>query len=358
MRAFGFVTAVAMLSSFASDARAENSFDAKTQVYVDSDHTTVISPLVAISRDAWRGGTVSASYVADVVSSASVDVVSNATKRMTDFRSEISGTVSQKVRATTLSGTYVYSTEHDYASHNAAFSLSQDLLQKNTTLAFGGSFSSNAVGRANDQAFHRSLWTAGASASWTQTINRKTILQLSYSFSYNNGYQASPYRFVRVYDFEAGDVLYKVPETAPSIRLRHAFVAGINRFLGHGVALQGDYRFYFDDWGLVSHTVQLRLLVSIKHVTLRLRERFYYQTGVDFYRPYYTDVQRYMTADRELTTFASNLVGLKLAWRLPFLDRALSAEIKGDFVYYRYREFPLLPHRFGGTAELGLNLVY
>lgn len=349
---------LSLAAALAHPAVADNTFDAKTQIYVDSDHTTVVSPLVAISRDTWRGGTLSASYVADVVSSASIDVVSNATKHMSDFRSEISGSVSQKVRATTIAASYVYSTEHDYASHNASFSLTQDLLQKNTTLAFGAAFSQNTVRRTGDEAFRRELWTAGASGSWTQTLTRKAILQLSYSFSYNNGYQASPYRFVRVYNTDNTDVLYKVPETEPGLRLRHAFVAGVNGFLGRGAVLQGDYRFYFDDWGLQSHTLQLRLLITIKDLTIRIRERFYYQQGVNFYRPYYTEVQQYMTADRELTTFASNLIGLKLSWKLPFLERALAAEVKGDFFYYHYNEFPLLPRRYGGTAEFGLSLVY
>lgn len=352
------------LCALVGPAIADNTFDAKTQIYADSDHTTVVSPLVAISRDTWRGGTLSASYVADVVSSASVDVVSNATKRMTDFRSEISGAIAQKVRATTLTASYVYSTEHDYASHNASFSLSQDLLQKNTTLAFGAAFSQNTVRRSGDESFRRELWTAGASATWTQTLTRKAILQVGYTFSYNNGYQASPYRFVRVYtpdNLDSSDlksVLYKVPETEPGLRLRHAFVAGVNGYLGRHAVLQGDYRFYFDDWGLQAHTIQLRLLLTFKDLTIRLRERFHFQSGVSFYRPYYTEVQQYMTADRELTTFASNLIGLKLTWRLPFLDRALAAEIKGDFVYYHYNEFPLLPQRTGGVAEFGLSLVY
>ncbi len=359
MRALLFCAVGALvLVATPRSGRADNTFDAKTQVYADSDHTVVVSPLVAISRDAWRGGTLSASYVADVVSSASIDVVSNATKKMEDFRSEISGSISQKVRGTTLSASYVYSIEHDYSSHNASFGLSQDLFQKNTTLALGASFSYNAVGRAGDQSFHRSLWTAGASASWTQTITRKTIAQLSYTFSYNNGYQASPYRWVRIYNSDASDVLYKVPEITPGLRYRHAFVLGLNRFLGKGTSLQGDYRIYFDDWGLLSHTLQARLFITIKDLTIRLRERFYYQRGVNFYQPYYQQVQPYMTADRELTTFASNLLGLKLIWKLPFLERALAAEIKGDFLYFHYNEFPLLNRRYGGTAELGLSLVY
>jgi hypothetical protein len=345
------------LCALCARARADDSFTAKTQVYADSDHTTVVSPLVAISRDAWRGGTLGASYVADVVSSASIDVVSNATTHMSDFRSEITGSLTQKLRATTLSASYIYSIEHDYESHTANLGVSQDLFQRNTTLALGLTFVHNAVGRSGDQTFHRQLIVAGAGASWTQVLSRKTIGQLSYTFTFNDGFQASPYRFVPVLG-PMGEVDFKVPETMPDQRYRHAFVAGINQHLFTDSAIQADYRFYFDNWGMKSHTVQLRYFVTWRDVTLRLRERFYYQNAVDFYKPHYDEVEPFMTTDRESSTLWSNLLGAKISWRLPWVHRALELEVKGDFLYIHYVDYPLLAQRFGGTVELGLNVIY
>jgi hypothetical protein len=343
---------------WSTPARADDSFVAKTQVYVDSDHTTVVSPLVAISRDTWKGGTLSASYVADVVSSASIDVISNATKRMEDFRSEITAALSQKLHATTLTGAYVYSVEHDYESHNLSLGIAQDFLQRNTTLALGYTLSANRVGRAGDQAFHESLLVNGISASWTQTLTPKLIGQLSYSFSYGNGYWSSPYRFVPVETSDVSGNWFKVPEREPDERLRHAMVIGLNQHLFTDTALQGDYRIYFDSWGLVAHTIQLRYLVTFKDVTLRLRERFYYQKGADFFKPHYTEIEPFMTADRELSTFWSNLVGAKISWRLPWVHRALAVELKGDFFYFGYTNFALLASRVGGNLEAGLSVIY
>jgi hypothetical protein len=353
------VVVVVGLVAAAAPAQADDSFAAKTQVYTDSDHTTVVSPLAAISRDAWSGGTLSASYVADVVSSASIDVVSNATTRMNDFRSEITAGLSQKLRSTTLSGAYVYSVENDYQSHNAELGLAQDLFEKNTTLGLGYSLSANDVYRTGDQLFHRKLLVNGASASWTQVLNRATIAQLSYTFSYGNGYWASPYRFVRVED-TGGAILFKVPETEPQERYRHAAVIGLNRHIGGDSALQADYRFYDDNWGILSHTVQLRYFITWKDVTLRLRERFYYQSGASFFRPHYTadGLQPYMTADRELSTFWSNVAGFKISWRLPWVHRALELEAKVDYFHFGYINFALLASRDGADIEAGLNVIY
>ncbi|HEY2749193.1 MAG TPA: DUF3570 domain-containing protein [Polyangia bacterium] len=352
--------ALLVVACASSSLRADDSFTAKTQIYTDSDHTTVVSPLAAISRDAWKGGTLSASYVADVVSSASVDVISNATSHMNDFRSEITAGLIQKLHNTTLSGSYVYSVENDYQSHNAELGLSQDFFEKNSTLAIGATFSANDVYRTGDQAFHRKLTVGGASVSWTQVLDRATIAQLSYTFSYGNGYWASPYRFVKVETPDLSAIEFKVPETEPNARYRHAAVIGLNRHLFTDSAIQGDYRFYADNWGIESHTIQLRYFITWGDLTLRLRERFYYQTGASFFRPHYTTstLQPFVTADRELSTFWSNVAGFKVSWRLPWVHRALEVEAKVDYFHFGYVNFALLATRDGADIEAGLNVIY
>jgi hypothetical protein len=351
---------IAALLALSGVAWADDSFVAKTQVYVDNDHTTVVSPLVGISKDAWQGGTLGASYVADVVSSASIDVVSNATHQMNDLRNEVTGSITQKLKDTTLSGAYIYSSEHDYWSNNLAFSLSQDLFQKNTTLALGYALALNDVGRTGDQAFHRSLQVHSLSGSWTQVLTKSTILQGSYTFGYLNGYMSSPYRFVRIDTPDASDIAFKIPENDPSVRIRHAFVVGFNQHVGKDSSVQADYRLYFDSWGLISHTVQLRYFVNFGSFTLRLRERFYYQKGADFFQTNYTSdhLQPYVTADRELSTFWSNVAGIKASWKLPVLHRALEIELKADFFYFKYIDFALLTSRLGADLGAGLALAF
>ncbi|HZS38852.1 MAG TPA: DUF3570 domain-containing protein, partial [Polyangia bacterium] len=274
--------------------------------------------------------------------------------------SEVTGSVSQKWRATTLSGAYIFSTEHDYTSHNVAFGVAQDLFQRNTTLAFGYSLSLNDVGRTGDRAFHRSLDVHNLDASWTQVLRRSTVAQLSYTFQYDSGYQASPYRFVRIETMDLQQTELKVPETDPLERFRHAIVAGLNQHVGQGSSVQADYRIYFDSWGLIAHTLQLRYFVTFGDFTVRLRERFYYQSGANFFRSHYTldNLQPFVTADRELSTFWSNVAGIKLSWRLPVLDRALTAEVKADVFYFYYIDFALLSSRVGADLEGGLSLAF
>jgi hypothetical protein len=340
-------------------AAAENEFVTKTQVYTDSDHTVVVSPLVRIAKEAWRGGTLGAGFVADIISSASVDVVTNATKHMSDFRKEATLSLGQKLGETTLSGAYIYSTENDYTSHNGSVGVSRDLLQRNTTLALGYAFSMNAVGRSGTpSALWKSLQVHGVDASWTQVLSPRMLLQAAYSFQYDGGYQASPYRFVHLESGDLTTVLMSVPEADPETRYRNAFVVALKRHLFQDSALEVDYRFYFDNWGVMSHTAQAQYLVDFGVLTLRFRERFYYQNAASFFQSHYVTQQPFMTADRELSTFFSNLAGVKAVVKLDRVVAGLSLEAKADFFYFYYIDFAYLASRIGANLGLGLSLRF
>ncbi len=340
----------------ACPARADTSFTSKLQVYADDDHTTVVSPVVDAQADVHAGTTVTLGYLADAVTSASVDVVSQASSRtIHDTRHQVSGSVSQDLGSTTVRGGYTYSHENDYASHTLGISLQQDFNDKNTTASLGYSLSLNTVGRTGDPVFARDLTVHSVTASWTQVISKGAIAQLSYELGYADGFQASPYRFVPVRMTADAAPDYAVAETDPATRWRHAIVAAANRAVGEG-SVQGDYRFYRDTWGITSHTVGARYFVQLTPQTeLRLRSRFYVQDGASFYQSTYTGTAMYMTVDRELSPLWSETLGAKLSYAF---SGHVEAEAKVDVFYYRYQDFPALASRFGTNAGLGVTLSY
>jgi hypothetical protein len=341
-------------------AQAQTAFSSKLQVYADDDHTTVVSPLVRAQADVDGSTTISAGYVADVVTSASIDIVSQASKTtIHDLRHQVSTSVSHLFDRLTLRGGYVFSTENDYLSHSFSTGASWDLDEKNTTLALGGNLALNDVRRSGDRNFSKPLDNLGVNASITQVFSPRLIGQLAYEVQLADGYQASPYRFVPVVS-DAGSTMgtpqFWVPETDPDQRIRQAVVLGVNRHLGEGAALQLDYRFYFDTWAITSHTVDLRLGLDLSpRVELRLRARTYVQGGASFYRSRYEQLERYMTVDRELSPLWSETLGAKLSWKL---TGSVEGELKLDGFYYSYADFPLLPSRVGLNGGLGVQVVY
>jgi hypothetical protein len=345
--------AVLLVSTSAS---ADTSFTSKLQVYADDDHTQVVSPVVDASADVHAGTTVTLGYLADVVTSASVDIVSQASpKTIHDTRHQVAGSVSQDLGSTTLRGGYSYSRENDYESHTLGAGIQQDINDKNSVLSVGYSLSLNTVGRANDNVFAKDLTVHGINASWTQVISRRAIAQLTYEVGYADGFQASPYRFVPVrMSVDAAPELW-VSETDPETRWRHAVVIAGNRAVGQG-SIQGDYRLYHDTWGITSHTLGARYFVQLSDaVELRLRERFYVQNAASFYQANYTMTEQYMATDRELSPLWSETFGGKLTYAF---NGHVEAELKVDLFYFHYSDFPALASRFGTNAGLGVTLTY
>jgi hypothetical protein len=347
---------VSLVIAFAGAARADTKFESKIQVYTDSDHTTVVSPVVGAEADLETGTTITLGYLADAVSSASIDVVSQASGRtIHDTRHQVSAGAAQTLGAFTLRGGYTYSRENDYESHTLGGGIARDFDQKNTTLALGYTLSLNTVRRVGDDLFERSLTTNGISASWTQVISPTLITQLTYELGYLDGFQASPYRFVPVRMAVGAAPDYAVAETDPEIRWRHAIVLAANRAVGKG-SVQGDYRLYRDTWGITSHTFGARYFIKLSEdLELRLRERFYVQNGADFYRASYASPEMYMTIDRELSPLWSETFGGKLVYTF---RAGFEGELKVDGFYYKYSDFPALHSRIGTNAGIGVTLTY
>lgn len=346
---------IALVAS-ASAARADTGFASKIQVYTDNDHTQVISPVVEGHADVGADTSVSLGYLVDVVSSASVDIVTQASPReMHDTRHQVSLGATHVLDTFTFGGSYSFSKENDYLSHTLGASLQKELFDKNTTLALGYGISLNTVGRSGDLNFSRDLMVQHVSLTWTQLVSAKLATQIAYELGEESGFQSSPYRFVPVRASLDAAPMQWLMETDPDTRDRNAIVFAANRSLGTG-SVQGDYRLYLDSWGITSHTFGARYFVHLtRAIELRLRERLYTQGAASFYRSLYTAPARYITYDRELSPLWSETLGAKLAIAL---SDHLEGEVKADLFYYSYADFPPLSSRTGANLGVGVSVVY
>jgi hypothetical protein len=337
---------------WASTAAAQTQVTSRLQVYVDNDATQVVSPLVRATTEVARTQ-LSAGCLVDVVTSASVDVVSQASKTtIHDVRTEPWVDVSRAFGRTKVSAGYVYSRERDYTSNGAAAGLERAFFDNNTTLALSYRLSLNDVGRAGDPNFSRGLTTHALGASWAQVVTPVLLLQAAYELGYGAGFFASPYRFVPVVALAGASATTWVPETDPEHRLRQAVLLTVSRHVFSDSAIQADYRFYFDDWGMTSHTVEARYLVNLpRGFELRLRERFYVQSKASFYEESYPQIMRYMTFDKELGALWTELLGARAAWRAG----AFVLEAKVDVFRFRYLDFAPLAARSGANVGVGVS---
>ena len=350
------------------DAEIRESF------YYDSDHTQVSTTSVDATVVPGRIGlTLRGEYLADVISSASIDVVSAATGRWEETRHQASGGVTFERELWTADAGYTFSDENDWTSHTANVSLGRDFLQRNTNVTAGYVYVHNRVFRADDSNFRDQLQTHAVNLTVTQVLGKKTNFRVSGFFADNRGYQSSPYRFVPV-----GTTFGTPPDPAgtcagalacplerhPHLRQRYAVAPTVIQYAPIGQrpgAFLATYRLYGDSWQILSHTLELAYRLDLaRWFQVRVRSRTYFQDKAFFYQERYSEPLTYLSVDREVSTFIHQLSGIKLTYKSglagPFDD--IRIDVKADVFYFKFFNFVRLPSRVGGIAEIGLRILF
>lgn len=320
-------------------------------LYVDSDHTTIVTGEADASARFDQRWQLGARYLIDVVSSASIDVVVQASEHFDDVRHDMGATAGYRDDGgTSVLATYSYSTEHDWRSHNVTLGGSIDLLDRNLSLGLSLGVQDNAITRADTFGFAESLSVYLATASATYTLSPRDLVQVALSLSQYDGFQASPYRYITVDQMGYA-------EHVPDQRTRVALVGRYHRYLGDGFALRNHARLYTDSYGVSALTAGSELAFEHGRFDFTGFARGYAQSSARFYRRAYASQQRYMTIDKELSTFWDAFVGAAAGWSLTepsdVSGLRLEARLAGN--YFSFLDFARLSQRYGLTATLAIS---
>lgn len=333
---------------FADDTEVNGA--ARTGLYLDSDHTTIITAETDASARFDAKWQVGARYLLDVVSSASIDVVTQASDRFDDTRHDIGANVGYRNDdGTSLIANYSYSVEHDWVSHNAGVSGTVDLLDRNLSLGLSLGVQDNTITRANTYGFEEKLAAYLATASATYTASPKDLIHVALSLSLYDGFQASPYRYLTIRQFGYA-------ENVPDSRVRAALVGRYHRYLGGGFASRSHVRLYTDSYNISALTAGTELVYEKEAFDLSGWLRGYAQTNASFYQQVYADQQRYMSIDKEMSNFMDVFLGITGGWNLrePTPLKALRLEARVAANYFYYVNFARLQERYGLTATLSI----
>lgn len=306
------------------------------------EQETVIEPVVVFSLNVREDLTVTLTGSYDFVSSASIDRLSNYPEQSGasgDFY--YGGDLALRWRATdalTLGVHGGYSTEYDYRSIALGGDVSLDLFQRNTTLSLGVNaffdtvrvirFDGSEEGDEGRTSFTVNL---GLYQVLTPTVH----MSLGYSLTLQDGFLETPFNAVVLEDPSdppntALDNLARgveITEELPDTRLRHALYGQLRKYFSTGTALSVGGRFYADDWGILSATLELGVHQWLIQDVLRarLRYRYYVQTAADAFdrRLFVPPAQRAnfvatreRTQDSDLGDFDAHAVGLQFTWRI------------------------------------------
>lgn len=335
------VFAATLFAAAGQSAQAEEGTVSVRGAYYKERSTRVAQPMVDADLETSEDGRVAAHFLVDSITSASV-AAGAAGEPFTETRYEGGGSYTHELGELRISGGGRLSYEPDYTSLFAVLSGEIDLAEKNTTVAVAlaqgrDSISNAGLQDANSMApeITGSLNTTLASASITQILTPSLVGALTYDFTYLSGFQQNVYRAV-----PAGGVLE--PERVPETRIRNAVFANVRGYLDstRTIGVVG-YRLYFDDWGIVGHTPEARVIQELApELELHARYRFHKQSQAEFYKPIYDtsdpDIEPFLTSDQKLTNQRTQIFGVKLDGALGIVGvtgRFADARVSALFEY-------------------------
>lgn len=185
--------------------------------------------------------------------------------------------------------------------------------------------------------------------SYYQTINRRISMGLYPGITFQQGLLSTP--FHRVYFTDDSERV----ENLPQQRFKIPFGAQLNMFLGDMWIVKTYYRFYWDDFGITAHTMEVETPVKVsRKFTVSPFIRLYAQSGASYFKPYaqHEVTQQYYTSDYDLSNFSSYKTGLGVRYT-PFGGGAWSFnEIELRYARYK-RSDGLLAHTI--TAFISLK---
>lgn len=236
-----------------------------------------------------------------------------------------------------------FSAEQDYYSFGVNSGITRDFNRKNTTVGLSGSYSHDIVAPRGsapipfaflpvppDQPPSDDEHESGGVHSTrpkevfdvvlgvSQILDRKTIMRLNYSYNRTSGYLNDPYKILSVVNDQnspdAGDPVNYIYESRPRTAGRQALYGQVRRDLA-GNTIDLSYRYFWDNWGITSHTVDFFYRWQLKgDKALQPHLRWYHQSQANFYRPFLVNgvaFPQYASADVRLARFSAVTAGLQ-----------------------------------------------
>ena len=281
----------------------------------DGGGVEIDGPSILVRKRAGNSLSFVGNYYVDMVSSASIDVITTASP-YTEERKQWSLGMDYLRGNTTMRVGYTSSVESDFDANTYSFSVSQDMFGDLTTLTFSYGLGDDLVRKSDDDTFERPLDRQIYGVGLTQILTKNLIATLNVETVTEEGYLNNPYRVVRYADpFSATGYSFE-PELYPNTRTSNAVGLRARYFLPYRAALEGEYRFFTDTWDVEAHTASFSYIHPMGDWTFTGKVRYYDQTGAHFYRDIFSRSQEtnFRGRDKELSALTSYTFLLQAAY--------------------------------------------
>lgn len=244
--------------------------------------------------------------------------------------------VSLKVNAYLDQWRPIYPTElHEYASYGAGFQ-SNGYFNGVTILDQNGNPSTAYLPSSFKNWESKNRNSYSASFGFSQVATKKMQFSIFFDILSQTGMLSTPYQrvyfadkanyyiggaqYIPVYATSQNQGVYQLAddvERLPGTRFKIPVGSRLNYYLNERVTIRSYYRYYWDDWGVTSHTASIEIPVKLSDkFTVFPSYRYYTQGKAKYFAPFETHLstEKYYTSDYDLSTFNANQFGFGIGY--------------------------------------------
>jgi hypothetical protein len=162
----------------------------------------------------------------------------------------------------------------------------------------------------------------------SQIISQRLQGSMAIDFVKQQGLLSTPFQRVYFSDvagsFIDGFHLADDVERLPNSRFKVALGGRMNFYINEQFVLRTYYRYYFDDWGIRSHTASIEVPIKITdQFTIYPSYRFYNQTAADYFAPFdqHISTESFYTSDYDLSGYKADQYGFGISYTDIFTKR-------------------------------------
>ncbi|MEP7027063.1 MAG: DUF3570 domain-containing protein, partial [Candidatus Eisenbacteria bacterium] len=337
-----------------AEAGASTQIDTSLLLYGEMNRADVIEPAVRVTRLFANGHALSAQLGYDVITGASptgaapsgqvqttttasggASTVAAGNVPVTSFRDRRTA-LDMDWRAplgTVLTSTVAghFSSEKDYRSVGGSAKLALDAFHRLVTITAGAGINHDEVfpvggtplgltdaSGPTDPARQPKRVTSGL-LGVSRVLSRRWLVSLNATRAAESGFLTEPYKVVSEIDTTSGQSVGQLTENRPRARTRNDLLGTSALHLGMGV-LHVSYRYYWDDWSLASHTIDLKLRHDLGSTSWwQPHARYYTQTPASFYTTGLVSdapTPAFATSDYRLGPLRTATLGATIGFRL------------------------------------------
>lgn len=348
-RLAGLLGGVLAAASADSAELPEDRADTMFHLY-DGGGVTALGPAVLIRKSLFDSVSLSGSYYVDMVSNASIDVVTTASPYH-ETRTESTLGLDYLYHDSLISLSGTHSKEPDYSADSVSVDVTQDVFSGMTTVSLGYTRGWDTVGKHGLPGFSANANHWQYRLGVTQVLTSRWLMSLNLESVSDDGYLQSPYRVARVFGAA-------VPERDPSTRTGRAALLRVAGDVGSRSAVRAQYRYFWDTWGIGAHTAELGYSRYLgNRWLLDGHVRYHTQDHALFYSDNFTSEMTYMSRNRQLSSFWDAGPGMKATYSAGRVWSRFDLKVTTAYEWLRFQYRDFTDIRTGQLYSFNANVL-